>query len=480
MKKYAQTQKLKRKLRDADTYESWLDTARRLDAHLHNDRWRADENTHEFDAERLREHIARLKGYRLSGSVGALLEFLPESLYQNLNDLNVDALYQHAFAGTKLLTEDYFKEAVTGIEYLADTEIPGWSVTQKVRRFRQAVESFGRTALLLSGGATLGYYHLGVARALWCQGLLPTVISGSSMGAIIASSICTRADQQLGAWFDEAIYAPGRSLTLQGPIEAFRSRALMRQDVLRHSLERAIPDLTFAEAFEVSGRVLNITVSPTRRRQKPRLLNHRTAPDVFVLEACLASAAVPGLFPPVTLSKKTASGRRVDYLPSEKWSDGSLTVDLPKRRLSRLQNVNHFIVSQTNPHVLPFVHAATGLGPATRLTTAVGTLLRGNAHAALQAGARILKGTRIEALLANAESFVAQDYDGDITIHPQFDAALYLRMFSNPSPEVMARFIREGERATWPHIEKVRLQTMIGRSLQRVIRQLEGDASLSV
>ena len=154
-----------------------------------------------------------------------------------------------------------------------------------------------------------------------------------------------------------------------------------------------------------------------------------------------------------------------------------MTVDLPKRRLSRLQNVNHFVVSQTNPHVLPFVHAATGLGPATRLTTAAGTLLRGNAHAALQAGARILKGTRIEALLANAESFVAQDYDGDITIHPQFDAALYIKMFSNPSPEVMARFIREGERATWPHIEKVRLQTMIGRSLQRVIRQLEGDVS---
>lgn len=33
-----------------------------------------------------------------------------------------------------------------------------------------------------------------------------------------------------------------------------------------------------------------------------------------------------------------------------KWEDGSMQADLPMQRLSELFNVNHFIVSQVNPH----------------------------------------------------------------------------------------------------------------------------------
>ena len=39
----------------------------------------------------------------------------------------------------------------------------------------------------------------------------------------------------------------------------------------------------------------------------------------------------------------------------------SIEGDLPKL-LSRLENVNHFIVSQTNPHVLPIVRVKSGGG----------------------------------------------------------------------------------------------------------------------
>ena len=38
----------------------------------------------------------------------------------------------------------------------------------------------------------------------------------------------------------------------------------------------------------------------------------------------MASAAVPGLFKPVTLKRRTPSGRSIDYLLTEQWSDGSL------------------------------------------------------------------------------------------------------------------------------------------------------------
>ena len=41
----------------------------------------------------------------------------------------------------------------------------------------------------LSGGAYLGYYHVGVIKALWSQNLMPRVISGASAGSIITALI---------------------------------------------------------------------------------------------------------------------------------------------------------------------------------------------------------------------------------------------------------------------------------------------------
>ena len=43
------------------------------------------------------------------------------------------------------------------------------------------------------------------------------------------------------------------------------------------------------------------------------------------------------------------------HLTDVKWKDGSLHADLPITRISELFNVNHFIVSQTNPHAIPFM-----------------------------------------------------------------------------------------------------------------------------
>lgn len=51
---------------------------------------------------------------------------------------------------------------------------------------------YGRSALLLSGGATLGMYHLGVLKTLFEQKLLPRVFSGSSAGSLMASLVCCK------------------------------------------------------------------------------------------------------------------------------------------------------------------------------------------------------------------------------------------------------------------------------------------------
>ena len=52
--------------------------------------------------------------------------------------------------------------------------------------------AYGRSALLLSGGAILSLYHFGLVKMLILEGIMPRIVTGSSAGSIIASFVCTR------------------------------------------------------------------------------------------------------------------------------------------------------------------------------------------------------------------------------------------------------------------------------------------------
>ena len=48
-----------------------------------------------------------------------------------------------------------------------------------------------------------------------------------------------------------------------------------------------------------------------------------------------------------------------------------------------------------------------------------------------------------------------------------------LRLFSNPSADDIQQYIVDGERATWPKLERIRLQTQISRTFEDCIRLLK-------
>ena len=197
--------------------------------------------------------------------------------------------------------------------------------------------------------------------------MLPRIISGASVGSIIAAIVGTRPESSL-----EDIFSPGK-LTLnffpsnrgsakRKLVRFLKEGVLMDINILKGCVRENVPDLTFQEAFDVSGRIINIVISPTTSmRENSRLLNYLTAPNVLVWSAALASCAIPGIYAPVELMSKDEDGNIVPYFQrGVKWADGSLYADLPTKRLAELFNVNHFIVSQTNPHVVPFLtHASS-------------------------------------------------------------------------------------------------------------------------
>lgn len=102
--------------------------------------------------------------------------------------------------------------------------------------------------------------------------------------------------------------------------------------------------------------ILNITVTGTSQHDPDRLLNYLTAPNVLIWSASAASCAIPYIYGATDLYCKDYQGKIMKYtLMNRKFVDGSIGQDLPMNQLSILFNVNNFIVSQTNPWVIPFM-----------------------------------------------------------------------------------------------------------------------------
>lgn len=462
---------LERDLHHAETWQAWQEAAEALDAHEGLDEWQADEASRWYDAALLQEDLRALRTAREHDQNTALEALLTESLYRHLPDLAAPQLYEVTYSGgTKHLVEAYLDEAARCVRHLATAPIPGLSTEARRDRLARAAAAFGDSALMLSGGATWGLYHLGVVRALHRERLLPQVICGSSMGAIVAAGVGTRTDEALDALFDD-IGAIHR-VALR-PLQLSRiagERALMDPAQLFEHVRANAGDATFGDAFAQSGRSLAISVSPTRARQKPRVLSHKTAPEVLIADATVASCAVPGLFPPASLRARRADGTVVPYAPAERWVDGSLQGDLPMSRVGRLHNVNHFIVSQTNPHVLPVLGLRPRQGPG-RVAMEFGlAVTRAQAAAVLDTARRVAPGERVRPLLDHAHALAAQRYSGDILIHPRFEPRMFAQLLRNPSREQLEGFVREGARAAWPKLAMVRNQTLLARTFAALNR----------
>lgn len=103
-----------------------------------------------------------------------------------------------------------------------------------------------------------------------------------------------------------------------------------------------------------------------------------------------------------------------------------------QKRLSELYNVNHHIVSQTNPHVLPFITDQSRKdGWGRFLGSMVKKELQYRSKQEIELASYGLDNGIIKNLLDGAASIVDQQYYGDITIHPQVRAKDYMRVLGN-------------------------------------------------
>ena len=193
------------KLQTAETMQAWLEAATELDGLEENNVWRTDhpEDDKIFDTVLIRSRLKLLKDAQLNCDVRQMIYLIRTSLSRNLGGMSELELYRHSHTGTKFLIEEYISETISTIRKLVEistdeTRLPkGIETKDLLEQVVCARQAFGRSAMLLSGGATLGMYHIGVLKALFEARLLPRIISGASAGSIVGSVLCTRTDEEI-------------------------------------------------------------------------------------------------------------------------------------------------------------------------------------------------------------------------------------------------------------------------------------------
>jgi NTE family protein len=156
-----------------------------------------------------------------------------------------------------------------------------------------------RVAFVLSGGGSLGATQVGMLRALFDAGIKPDMLVGTSVGAVNAAWIgawpASEGVQKLAdIWTDlrrDDVFPLGwtAAMGLLG-----RGKHLISNAALRGLLERHLP----YERLEQAQVPVHVVATELKSGRAVVLSSGPSVP------ALLASCAIPGVFPPVTIGRR--------------------------------------------------------------------------------------------------------------------------------------------------------------------------------
>jgi NTE family protein len=156
--------------------------------------------------------------------------------------------------------------------------------------------------LALGGGAARGFAHIGVMRTLAAHGIVPDVIVGTSIGAVVGGCYAARELDGLESW--------ARTLTVRG-ILSYLDISLSGAGLIRGS--------HLAKQLEVALKDSRIDDLPIRFAAIATEFN--TGHEIWLtrgrlVEALRASYALPGIFPPVLIGGRwLVDGALVNPVP---------------------------------------------------------------------------------------------------------------------------------------------------------------------
>ena len=463
----------------AISYDQWNDIASRLDDLTGLSEWKTIDESSLYNYKLLQDLTIRMRHLRTTHDYHRLLYLIRTKWVRNLGNMNNVNLYRHSHTGTKQIIHDYLEESQAVLTALIhqsnmnDHYLLG--ILQQTRR------NIGRTALVLSGGSTFGLFHIGVLAALFESDLMPKVISGSSAGAIVASIFCVHTTQEIPSLLtnvlnmefnifnDDNSKSPNENLLIK--ISRFcQNGTWFNNQPLINTMLSFLGNLTFREAYNKTGKILNITVSPASIYEQPKLLNNLTAPNVLIWSAVCASCSLPGVFPSTPLFEKDPHTGKIKewgatnlHLSNMKFMDGSVDNDMPISRLSEMFNVDHIIACQVNIHVFPLLKFSnTCVGGeiekeiTARFRNQVTKIFKFFSDETIHF-LDILKELEFHPyLMTKLKHLFLQQYSGNVTILPDLSmVGQFHEVLKNPSQLFLLHQTTLGARATWPKISMI-------------------------
>ncbi|KAJ4353286.1 triacylglycerol lipase [Didymosphaeria variabile] len=480
-------------LADSNLYEEYEAAAFQLDEVLGYDLWRQNPTSKYYDYRLIYQRLQAITTAREEDDILGLVSLLRSGLVRNLGNITASRLFNRAYAGTKLLIEDYITQVALAVDHVTSypvTADSGLTTQNKLDVLHDTRQAFGRSVLVLQGGAIFGLCHLGVVKALHLRGLLPRIISGTATGALIAALVGVHTEDEL------LDFLKGESIDLTaftGKVEASRQgtwyQTVMRRirrfirdgyfldvSVLEQVVRANVSDLTFEEAYLKTKRVLNITVSTTGGGGVPDLLNYLTAPNVLIWSAALASNASSTLYKQVTLLCKDDAGNITPWSPSlsttfRPWTHASYadTRESPLHRIAELFNVNHFIVSQARPYLAPFLRSDLHHpnpkqdGRRYQLSMPVLRLI------VMEIQHRLHQLNELGILPPSIRRFLLDENipGPSLTLVPELTPRDFFRLLENPTKDALDYWIRRGEKSVWPAVGALKVRCAVEVELDR-------------
>lgn len=480
---------LLKKQRKASSYKEWLNISIQLDAVLENERWKNETETDMYDYNAVQNQLMKLREVHKAHDWKKMLYIIRTCWRRNFAGIDNPQLYQCCYVGTKKLIEEYLSECQKCLIDLCSPECP-LNDDYVLEMLIQTRKNYGQIAVTMSGGGTFGLAGIGVFAALFENEIYPRMISGSSCGSIMSALICCKHDDELldilGEVFSTEFKVfgskehPESILTCLGRFMKYG--VFFDNQGLTETITKLVGDITFREAFNKTGRILNITVSPASIHDQPTLLNYLTAPNVMIRSAICASCSLPLIFSPSAIFEKDPlTGEQHQWSnPMVKFVDGSVNGDLPITRLSEMFNVNHVIAFQANPHVLPLVRFSQDCDRQCNQTT-FNALLRNSIKKSFNTtcwefthAMDVLQELGVfPNLCTKFKQLVIQPYSGDITILPNIQMKNLSVLFINPTSDFFWNCILWGARATWPQMQIIKDHCSIEFALDKAITELK-------
>ncbi|KAE9344359.1 hypothetical protein PR003_g8506 [Phytophthora rubi] len=497
---------LRQLMKSAPTHAVWAEMAEYLDTLEGKDHWKttiSDDDLEYCDFVQLQKNLTALARAMNEKKPNIReLRYMIQACAMR-NELGVDSpsLHLECKSGTKTVINEYNGAIVRALEMLGNASEEEFSSAEKIEFFRHVKQSFGSTALCLSGGGSIAMYHKGIIKALLEADLMPNIVSGSSGGAITAAMIACKTNKELLddiiqddvstkfiplgiRWFPPLLEQITHCIKTGFLIECSTFERTT-QHYFGEPLNEVQKTLyyTFQDAYLKTGRHVCITVSASdvnsaHKGPKKLLLDHINSPHVLLWSAVACSCSLPGIMKSKQLMARDFDGNVVPYNSlGKEWCDGSIQHDLPMETMASCFNVTNFIVSQVNPHVVPFVGDEINQpGFRKSIFHTLESVIAADVRHRLKMLAFL--GLFLKIYGHQFSAYFRQNFSGNVTLVPEFSfqEAVGIKAIQNPTKQDMHDYIEGGQRTAWPKLAYIRHLCSIEKCLDRQLNRLLGPS----